>query len=244
MKRIIEICANSAQSCVEAEMGGASRVELCAGIPEGGTTPSYGEIKTAQALTSTIDINVIIRPRGGDFLYTEAEVEAMLFDIELCKQLGVHGVVFGCLTSEGDIDVPLMRRLIEAAKPLSVTCHRAFDVCRDPFAALEQLIELGCDRILTSGQQSTAEKGIPLLKQLVERAGQRIIIMPGCGVREGNIARIEAETGAREFHTSARSVVHSQMRYRKEEVPMGSSAVTSEFETVQTDREKVKQFVF
>lgn len=244
MKRIIEICANSAQSCVEAEMGGASRVELCAGIPEGGTTPSYGEIKTAQALTSTIDINVIIRPRGGDFLYTEAEVEAMLLDIELCKQLGVHGVVFGCLTSEGDIDVPLMRQLIEAAKPLSVTCHRAFDVCRDPFAALEQLIELGCDRILTSGQQSTAEKGIPLLKQLVERAGQRIIIMPGCGVREGNIARIEAETGAREFHTSARSVVHSQMRYRKEEVPMGSSAVTSEFETVQTDREKVKQFVF
>ena len=244
MKRIIEICANSAQSCVEAEMGGASRVELCAGIPEGGTTPSYGEIKTAQALTSTIDINVIIRPRGGDFLYTEAEVEAMLLDIELCNQLGVHGVVFGCLTSEGDIDVPLMRRLIEAAKPLSVTCHRAFDVCRDPFAALEQLIELGCDRILTSGQQSTAEKGIPLLKQLVERAGQRIIIMPGCGVREGNIARIEAETGAREFHTSARSVVHSQMRYRKEEVPMGSSAVTSEFETVQTDREKVKQFVF
>lgn len=244
MKRIIEICANSAQSCVEAEMGGASRVELCAGIPEGGTTPSYGEIKTAQALTSTIDINVIIRPRGGDFLYTEAEVEAMMLDIELCKQLGVHGVVFGCLTSEGDIDVPLMRRLIEAAKPLSVTCHRAFDVCRDPFAALEQLIELGCDRILTSGQQSTAEKGIPLLKQLVEKAGERIIIMPGCGVREGNIARIEAETGAREFHTSARSVVHSQMRYRKEEVPMGSSAVTSEFETVQTDREKVKQFVF
>ena len=244
MKRIIEICANSAWSCVEAEAGGASRVELCAGIPEGGTTPSYGEIKTAQALTSQIDINVIIRPRGGDFLYTEAEVQSMLLDIELCKQLGVHGVVFGCLTQEGDIDVPLMRRLIEAAKPLSVTCHRAFDVCRDPFAALEQLIELGCDRILTSGQQSTAEKGIPLLKQLVEKAGDRIIIMPGCGVRENNIARIEAETGAKEFHTSARSVVYSQMAYRMEEVPMGCSAVTSEFETVQTDRKKVEQFVY
>ena len=161
--RIIEICANSAQSCVEAEAGGAKRVELCAGIPEGGTTPSYGEIKTAQALTSTIDINVIIRPRGGDFLYTPAEIDAMLLDIELCKQLKVHGVVFGCLTKEGDIDVPLMRRLMEAAKPLSVTCHRAFDVCRDPFAALEQLIELGCDRILTSGQQSDAVKGIPLI---------------------------------------------------------------------------------
>ena len=243
MKRIIEICANSAWSCVEAEAGGASRVELCAGIPEGGTTPSYGEIKTAQALTSQIDINVIIRPRGGDFLYTEAEIQSMLLDIELCKQLGVHGVVFGCLTPEGDIDVPLMRRLIEAAKPLSVTCHRAFDVCRDPFAALEQLIELGCDRVLTSGQQATAEKGIPLLKQLVEKAGDRIIVMPGCGVRENNIARIEAETGAKEFHTSARSVVYSQMAYRKQEVPMGSSAVTSEFETVQTDREKVRQFV-
>ena len=120
MKRIIEICANSAQSCVEAEAGGAKRVELCAGIPEGGTTPSYGEIVMAQKLTSKIDINVIIRPRGGDFLYTEAEIESMLLDIELCKRWGVHGVVFGCLTKEGDIDVPLMRKLIERATPEAV----------------------------------------------------------------------------------------------------------------------------
>ena len=125
--RIIEICANSAQSCVEAEAGGAKRVELCAGIPEGGTTPSYGEIKTAQALTSTIDINVIIRPRGGDFLYTPAEIDAMLLDIELCKQLKVHGVVFGCLTKEGDIDVPLMRRLMEAAKMCIRDRKRGYD---------------------------------------------------------------------------------------------------------------------
>lgn len=243
MKRIIEICANSAQSCVEAEAGGATRVELCAGIPEGGTTPSYGEIKTAQALTRSIDINVIIRPRGGDFLYTPAEIDAMLADIEMCKQLGVHGVVFGCLTKEGDIDIPLMRRLIEAAGPLSVTCHRAFDVCRDPFAALEQLIGLGCDRILTSGQQSDAVKGIPLIAELVKRAADRIIIMPGCGVRENNIAQIEAETGAKEFHTSARSIVYSRMAYRNENVPMGSSIVSSEFETVQTDRKKVAAYV-
>ena len=243
MKRIIEICANSAQSCVEAEAGGATRVELCAGIPEGGTTPSYGEIKTAKALTSKIDINVIIRPRGGDFLYTEAEVQSMLLDIELCKELKVHGVVFGCLTKDGDIDVPLMRRLIEAAKPLSVTCHRAFDVCRDPFTALEQLIELGCDRILTSGQQSDAVKGIPLIAELVKRADGRIIIMPGCGVRENNIGKIEAETGAKEFHSSARSIVYSKMEYRNENVPMGSSIVSSEFETVQTDREKVKAYI-
>lgn len=241
--RIIEICANSAQSCVEAEAGGAKRVELCAGIPEGGTTPSYGEIRMAQRLTSKIDINVIIRPRGGDFLYTEAEIGSMLLDIELCKQLGVHGVVFGCLTKEGDIDVPLMRRLIEAAAPLSVTCHRAFDVCRDPFRAMEELIDLGCDRILTSGQQSDAVKGIPMIKQLVERADDRIIIMPGCGVREENIALIEQETGAKEFHTSARSVLYSRMEYRNEQVPMGSNVVTSEFETVQTDREKVKRVV-
>ena len=241
--RIIEICANSAQSCVEAEAGGAKRVELCAGIPEGGTTPSYGEIRMAKQLTSHIDINVIIRPRGGDFLYTEAEIGSMLLDIELCKQLGVHGVVFGCLTAEGDIDVPLMRRLIEAAKPLSVTCHRAFDVCRDPFQALEELIDLGCDRILTSGQRANAVEGIPLIKQLVEKAAGRIIIMPGCGVREGNIAQIERETGAKEFHTSARSIVYSQMKYRNEQVPMSSSAVTSEFETVQTDRNLVKKMV-
>lgn len=242
-KRIIEICANSAQSCLESQEGGASRVELCAGIPEGGTTPSYGEIKVAQMIAPLVDINVIIRPRGGDFLYTDNEIEAMLLDIELCKKLGVHGVVFGCLTSEGDIDVPLMERLIEAARPLSVTCHRAFDVCRDPFKALEELIALGCDRILTSGQQSDAVKGISLIKQLVDKAAGRIIIMPGCGVRENNIAMIESETGAKEFHTSARSVVHSGMDYRNENVPMGSSAVSSEFETVQTDRNKVAAYL-
>jgi copper homeostasis protein len=163
----------------------------------------------------------------------------MLLDIELCKQLNVHGVVFGCLTKEGEIDVSLMRRLIEAAKPLSVTCHRAFDVCRDPFIALEQLIELGCDRILTSGQEENAVKGIPLIARLVKQAAGRIIIMPGCGVREDNIALIEQKTGAMEFHTSARRVIHSRMEYRNEHVPMGSNIVSSEFETVETCRNKV-----
>lgn len=243
MGRIIEICANSAQSCVEAEQGGAKRVELCAAIPEGGTTPSYGEIKTAQALASKIDINIIIRPRGGDFLYTEAEVQSMLYDIEMAKELGIHGVVFGCLTKEGDLDVRLMKRLMDAARPLSITCHRAFDVCREPFIALEQLIDLGCDRILTSGQQATAEQGIPMIAELVKRAGGRIVIMPGSGVRETNIAKIEAETGAMEFHTSARSIIHSPMIYRNEHVPMGSNVVTSEFETVQTDRKKVTAYI-
>lgn len=243
MGRIIEICANSAQSCLEAEAGGARRVELCATISEGGTTPSYGEIRMAQELTSNIDIHVIIRPRGGDFLYTPSEVKTMLYDIEMAKMLKVDGVVFGCLTKEGYIDVPLMRRLIEASESLSVTCHRAFDVCREPFVALEQLVALGCDRILTSGQQPDAVRGIPLLKELVRRANGRIIIMPGCGVREDNIDLIEAETGANEFHTSARSVIQSRMEYRNDPVSMGSLAVTSEFETVQTDRNKVAAYI-
>ncbi|MDR1879439.1 MAG: copper homeostasis protein CutC [Tannerellaceae bacterium] len=238
-KRVIEICANSAQSCVEAEAGGAKRVELCAAIPEGGVTPSYGEIRTAQEMTSSVAIHCIIRPRGGDFLYTPAEIQSMLYDIEMAKALNIQGVVFGCLTKEGDIDVALLQRLVAAAKPLSITFHRAFDVCRDPFKALEQIVEAGCHRILTSGQQPDAVKGIPLIAELVKRAAGRIVIMPGCGVRETNIARIEAATGATEFHTSARSVLYSRMEYRNEQVPMGSSAVTSEFETVQTDRKKV-----
>lgn len=240
--RILEICANSAQSCVEAEAGGAKRVELCAGIPEGGTTPSFGEIKTAQASTS-IDINIIIRPRGGDFLYTATEIKSMLYDIDMAKSLGIHGVVFGCLTKNGDIDTALLQKLVKAAQPLSVTFHRAFDVCRDPFTALEQIIDSGCDRILTSGQESDAEKGIPLLSELIKKAGKRIIIMPGCGIRENNIDKIEAETGASEFHTSARQIIYSQMTYRKENVPMGSSIVSSEFEIMQTDRKIVSKFL-
>ncbi|MDR2811196.1 MAG: copper homeostasis protein CutC [Tannerellaceae bacterium] len=238
MTRILEICANSAQSCVEAEAGGARRVELCAAIPEGGTTPGFGEIRTAQALTSAIDINIIIRPRGGDFLYTPAEVQAMLYDIEMAKERNVHGVVFGCLTKEGDVDVDLLKRLMAAASPLSVTFHRAFDVCRDPFRALEEIIACGCDRILTSGQQPDALQGIPLIAELVKRAANRIIIMPGCGIRPDNIARIEAQTGATEFHTSARSIRYSRMEYRKEEVSMGNIFV-KEFEREETDRQKV-----
>lgn len=237
--RILEICANSATSCMEAERGGATRVELCAGIPEGGTTPSYGEIRTAKEKCS-LDINVIIRPRGGDFLYTPEEIQAMLYDIEMAKQLKIHGVVFGCLTKEGEIDTMLLHKLISAAQPeLSVTFHRAFDVCKDPFKALEQIIDAGCDRILTSGQQPNAVKGIPLIAELVKRADGRIIIMPGCGVRENNIQEIERKTGATEFHTSARSIVQSKMEYRNEQVPMGSIPPSSEFEREVTDKNKV-----
>jgi len=242
-KSKIEICANSVESAVKAQQAGAYRVELCAGIPEGGTTPSFGEIRMARQLLNQTKLHVIIRPRGGDFLYSPIEQEIMLHDIKVARQLGADGVVFGCLTAEGYVDVPLMQKLMNAVGEMSVTFHRAFDMCSNPKEALEQIIGLGIDRVLTSGQEATAEKGIPLLKELVEQADGRIIIMPGCGVRENNIGKIEAETGAKEFHTSARSIVYSKMEYRNENVPMGSSIVSSEFETVQTDREKVKAYI-
>ena len=163
---LFEVCTNSVESCIAAQEGGANRVELCAGIPEGGTTPSYGEIAMAREVLTTTRLHVIIRPRGGDFLYSPVEVKTMLKDIEMARQLGADGVVFGCLTTNGGIDVPVMKQLMEASKGLSVTFHRAFDVCRDASEALEQIIDLGCDRILTSGQQATAELVIPLLKEL------------------------------------------------------------------------------
>ena len=197
-----EVCANSVESCVEAQRGGSDRVELCAGIPEGGTTPSYGDIVMARKLLITTKLHVIIRPRGGDFLYSDLEREIMLEDVRMARRLGVDGVVFGVLTSDGDIDMDFMRQLMAESEGMSVTFHRAFDVCRNPFVALEQIIELGCDRILTSGQMPKAEDGVDLLKQLVEKAGDRIIIMPGCGVNAGNIAKIAQITGAKEFHFS------------------------------------------
>jgi copper homeostasis protein len=238
--RIIEICANSPASCIEAEVGGAARVELCAGMPEGGTTPSYGVVlKARQALS--IPLHVIIRPRGGDFLYTPIEIDTMLLDIETVKDLGANGVVFGCLTAQGDIDVELTGMLIAAARPMSVTFHRAFDLCRSPFDALEEIVALGCDRLLTSGCRSDAVKGIPMLRDLVRRAGNRLAVMPGCGVRPDNIDLIEKETGAHEFHASARSTLASRMTYRREGVSMGGAlnADDTEFETEQTDRYKV-----
>ncbi|KAA6337605.1 Copper homeostasis protein CutC [termite gut metagenome] len=224
----VEICANSAESCVAAQTGGAWRVELCAGIPEGGTTPSYGEIVTARELI-TIKLHVIIRPRGGDFLYTAAEMKSMERDISMACDAGADGVVFGCLTADGNIDAKAVERLQKAAKGLPITFHRAFDKCVRPQEALEQLIDLGCNRILTSGQRSTAEAGIPLLKELVEQAGSRIIIMPGCGINEDNIARIAHQTGAQEFHFSARENKESGMIHRDAEVSMGGTVTIDEY---------------
>jgi copper homeostasis protein len=185
-------------------------------------------------------LHVIIRPRGGDFLYSPLELKAMQKDIEVAHRLGADGVVFGCLTADGDIDLPAMQSLMEAAGGLSVTFHRAFDVCRDPQQALEEIIGLGCQRILTSGQQATAEQGIPLLKELQEQAAGRIILLAGCGVNERNIAHIAHETGIGEFHFSARESLRSEMRYKNEAVSMGGTVHIDEYERMVTTAERVK----
>ena len=236
----IEICANSVESAVKAQEGGAYRVELCAGIPEGGTTPSFGDIRMARQLLQNTKLHVIIRPRGGDFLYSPLELEIMLHDIKVARQLGADGVVFGCLTAEGDIDIPAMKMLMNAVGDMSVTFHRAFDMCKNPQEALEQIIALGCSRILTSGQEPNAVKGIPLLKELVKQADGRIIIMPGCGVNPSNILHIAEETGACEFHFSGRSTYESGMIYRNPKVSMGGTVKIEEYEKDVTNPDIVK----
>jgi len=176
----------------------------CAAIPEGGTTPSYGEILQARRLLTSTRQHVIIRPRGGDFVYSALEIERMITDIKICREIGVDGVVFGCLTPEGDVDEATCRQLLEAAEGMQTTFHRAFDRCRNPQEALKRIISMGFHRILTSGQQPSAEQGIELLKSLNEQAAGRIIIMAGCGVNEDNILHIQQATGISEFHFSAR----------------------------------------
>lgn len=242
-KHLFEVCANSVESCIAAQAGGADRVELCAGIPEGGTTPSYGDILVAREALQRTRLHVIIRPRGGDFLYSPLEQRIMLADIDNARRLKADGVVFGCLTPDGDIDRPLMEQLMEAAQSMSVTFHRAFDVCRHPQQALEDIIALGCDRILTSGCQATAEQGIPLLKELQQQAAGRITLLAGCGVNENNIARIALETGIHEFHFSARENLKSGMTYRNEAVSMGGTVHIDEYSRLVTTAERVRNTI-
>ncbi len=210
---IIEIATSDFTSSLAAYRGGADRIELCDNLAEGGTTQSKAVIKHCR---QKLDIQLfpIIRPRGGDFLYTDGEFEIMYNDIELCKELNCDGVVIGLLKTDGSIDVERTSRLVNLAYPMEVTFHRAFDRCRYPLEALEQLIQIGCTRILTSGQMPIAPEGKDLIKQLVTAAGERIIIMPGSGVRKENIAMLAEHTGARELHSSLRKKVKSKMQFR------------------------------
>lgn len=242
MAHQFEICANSVESCLAAQAGGAHRVELCAGISEGGTTPSYGEVATARELLH-IKLHVIIRPRGGDFLYDTQEMRIMERDIQMAGKLGADGVVFGCLTPDGRVDETKMKRLIEASQGLSVTFHRAFDVCANPHLALESLIGLGINRILTSGQQPTAQQGLPLIKELIQKADNRIIILPGSGINENNILQIAMESGAKEFHFSARENRNSSMSYRSTRVSMNSPGMADEYIQSVTTAQRVRQTI-
>lgn len=202
MGRFIECCCTSVYEVMEAEAGGAGRVELCENLAVGGVTPSR-ELLDEVLKSTSLPVNVLVRPRGGDFVYSREEEEQMMESIAMCRELGANGVVIGALRRDGSVDMELVRRMIAAARPLSVTFHRAFDECSEPFAALDDIIALGCDRLLSSGLEESAYDGRELLAALVERAAGRIIIMPGGGVRPSNIYALDATTRAAEFHGSA-----------------------------------------
>lgn len=238
-KPLIEACVGSYDSCMIAARGGADRLELCANLVIGGTTPSAALAK--QVLRDCpVPVNVIIRPRFGDFLYDEWEMEQMCWEIETFRSLGVNGVVIGTLTPDGDLDMEKMKRLMDAAGSLDVTLHRAFDMTRDPYKSLEDAISLGCKTILTSGQAPSAPGGMELLKELEKQAAGRITIMAGSGVKSGNIRDIHEKTGIVTFHTSARKGgLDSAMRYRKREVSMGLPSL-SEYEIWRTDEAEIR----
>ncbi|WP_285056491.1 copper homeostasis protein CutC [Pedobacter ginsengisoli] len=236
----MEVCANSLRSALAAQEGGAIRVELCDNLPEGGTTPSHAQIELAKEM---LDIKVypIIRPRGGDFLYTDLEFELMKKDISVCRSLGCNGIVIGILKADGTVDMSRCRELIDLAGPMGVTFHRAFDMSSDLFKALEDIIDLGCERILSSGGEASALQGAKVLAALVRQAGHRISIMPGAGISAQNISELIRITDAGEFHASARKTVKSHMKFRNPNLNMG--ALGDEFSYDLTDSHTVKTLI-
>jgi copper homeostasis protein len=236
---VIEACVNSAISALEAQKGGADRVELCENLHDGGTTPSAGSIRFARE-NLNIGLFVMIRPRGGDFLYSDDEFEIMKEDVKVARDLGADGVVFGILNPDGTIDRERMKTLVDLSRPMSITCHRAFDMTADPFQAMENLVDLGIDRILTSGQQKTAPEGVELIGDLINKSNGRIIIMPGSGVKENNIEELIRKTGATEVHIHLEKQQTSQMIFKQPSVYMGKPD-QSEFEYTLTDWERIQK---
>ena len=232
---MLEIIGFNIESCLIAQSSGADRIELCDGPAEGGTTPSYGFIKAAREKL-TINLFPIIRPRGGDFFYSDEEFEIMKTDVKLCKQLGCDGVVTGMLHADGTVDKKRNAVLVELAYPLGVTFHRAFDRTADAFKAMEDIIDIGCERILTSGQRPNALDGADLIAQLVKQADERIVIMPGSGVRSDNIIELAKKTGATEFHTSARININSRMSY-------SNASMNEDLRSVSVDTDEVKKII-
>ena len=235
MSTKLEIAVFSVEAALAAIDAGADRIEFCENPKEGGTTPSFGSLSTLISLT-TKPVFPIIRPRGGDFLYTNNEFNAMRSDVLMARKLDYPGIVIGLLNADGSIDTERTKRLVDLASPMEVTFHRAFDRCKDPFKALEDIISTGCKRILTSGQVPNAADAIPLLKKLVEQAGDRIIIMPGSGVRSNNIKEIMQATGAKEMHSSARKMLPTQMLYFK-------ATMQEELLSTGVDKDEIKKML-
>lgn len=235
MVTTLEVIAFTLESCITIEKAGAHRIELCANPEEGGTTPSVGMMRKAREKVS-IDVFPIIRPRGGDFFYTSDEFDMMMLDVKASKEAGCNGVVIGLLQKDGTVDVERTKKLVDYAYPLEVTFHRAFDRVSNAFEALEAVINCGCTRILTSGLHPTVNEGKHILKQLVEQAQNRIVIMPGSGVRANNISELAAFTGAEEMHTSARKLVQSKMDYT-------SITMQEQLSHYEADKEQIEQML-
>lgn len=237
----LEICAGSLVSAMNAQQGGAHRVELCDNLNEGGTTPSAGTIILAKKMLK-IPVFVLIRPRPGDFLYSGAEIEIMKEDILFCKEQGAEGVVFGILNKDGNVDIERVGQLVSLARPMQVTFHRAFDVTADPFQAMEEIIMLGFERILTSGQSASAPEGTGLISDLIKAFENQIVILPGGGINENNVIELLEKTGAGEVHASLRSETGSAMSYRKKAVSMGKHN-NDEYFRMETDLIRVQKLI-
>jgi len=236
----LEIVVYNIESALKAQEGRADRIELCDNPGEGGTTPSYGTIENVRQNVN-LDVFVMIRPRGGDFHYSNYEFHSMKRDIDQCQKLSVDGVVFGILNEDGTIDKKRCAELIKRARPLKVTCHRAFDMTRDPFEALEDCIEVGFDRILTSGQQLQAVKGVDLIAELIKKANGRIAIMPGSGVNETTVEEIVSKTKATEIHFSATTFRDSAMSYKNPNITGMGDEKGSEFKLRSVDPNRIKK---
>ena len=238
----LEICVDSIDSALNAQLAGADRVELCDNLIEGGTTPSYGTILSARS-NLNIKLHVIIRPRGGDFLYNDIEYDIMRRDIDVCGEAGVDGVVIGILNSDGHIDVERTAKLVEFASPMSVTFHRAFDMCADPVKSLEDIILTGSERLLTSGQKNKATDGADLIRNLIEKASGRLIIMPGGGLNDHNILDIAKATGASEFHLTGRKTLPGGMEFRKTDITMSGLNGYDEYSRKVADIDLIKRII-
>lgn len=238
----LEICADSVASAIIAREAGAHRIELCDSLIEGGITPSAGKIESVRQ-NLDIALHVIIRPRGGDFLYNKIEYDIMRRDIERCGEAGVNGIVIGILTSDGNIDIERSARLIGEARPMSVTFHRAFDMCIDPLRGVADVIATGADRLLTSGQMNDAASGAAIISELVKKAGSKLIIMPGGGLNESNIRTVAEITGASEFHLTGRKTTESQMTFRRKGISMGGIIPGDEFKMKAADPDIINNIV-